>query len=83
MPRLLTVSQAASRLGVHYQTLRVWADTGRLPCVRVGGKRRFDLADVEALAEARERGYAAVGVEAFADRQGDLGAALDGVRTRC
>jgi excisionase family DNA binding protein len=41
--KLLTVKEAADRLGGHYQTLRVWADAGMVRVVRLGsGHRRFD-----------------------------------------
>jgi len=41
--KLLTISQAASRLGIHPDTLRAWADKGLVPVVRTPtGYRRFD-----------------------------------------
>ena len=47
-PRLLTVAQAAARLGVHADTLRAWADKGLVPVVRLpSGYRRFDPAEIE------------------------------------
>lgn len=38
----LDLSQAAEYLGVHYTTLRRWADAGEIACIRTpGGRRRF------------------------------------------
>lgn len=46
----LSLRQAADLLGVHVDTVRRWADTGKLASWRTpGGWRRFDRADVEAL----------------------------------
>jgi excisionase family DNA binding protein len=48
MDKLLTITQAAARLGVHYQTLRKWADKGLVPVVRLpSGYRRFDPAVID------------------------------------
>jgi len=56
---VLRLGAAAERLGVHPGTLRLWADEGRVPFVRVGKERRFAQADLDALlgraAPARER----------------------------
>jgi putative resolvase len=50
--RLLTVSQAAARLGVHQDTLRAWADRGLVPVVRTPtGYRRFDPDEIERVRE--------------------------------
>lgn len=44
----LTLSRASARLGVHANTLRRWADAGKVPCYRTpGGHRRFRAVDVE------------------------------------
>ncbi len=46
--RLLTVGQAAARLGVHPKTVRAWADKGLLPVVKLpSGYRRFRPGDIE------------------------------------
>ena len=38
----LDLSEAAAYLGVHFTTLRRWADAGQVPCIRTpGGRRRF------------------------------------------
>ncbi len=48
--RLLTISEAANRLGVHQKTLRAWADKGLVAHIRTPtGYRRFDPADIEQL----------------------------------
>ena len=48
---LLTVGQVATRLNVHTNTVRRWAEQGLLNAVRLGprGDRRFYRSDVEAL----------------------------------
>ncbi|MGP4088507.1 IS607 family transposase [Streptomyces sp. KR55] len=57
---LLRLSVAARRVGLHPDTLRVWADAGKVPVVWVGRERRFPSQALEALVEgdggqARER----------------------------
>jgi len=48
--RLLTISQAAARLGVHQNTLRSWADKGLVAHVKLpSGYRRFEAAVIERL----------------------------------
>jgi putative resolvase len=46
---LLRLSRAAKRLGVHPVTLRLWADSGKIPVTWVGRERRFSSVDVEAV----------------------------------
>lgn len=46
---LLRVSRAARRLGVHPVTLRLWADSGKIPVTWVGRERRFSSDDIDAL----------------------------------
>src|SRR6188768_1803981 len=48
---LLSVAQAATLLGVHPNTIRIWTDAGRLTAYRINarGDRRFRRADVERL----------------------------------
>jgi excisionase family DNA binding protein len=55
--QLIGVREAARRLGVHENTVRNWAKTGRLPTARVPGTttHRFDVRDVERLVEQRGR----------------------------
>ena len=60
---LLSVSEAAERLGVHVSTVRRWTSDGTLPEVRTpGGHRRFPVEAVERL--RRERAPEAVGAPA-------------------
>ncbi len=48
----LDLSQAAQILGVHFTTLRRWADAGQVPCFRTpGGRRRFRSAELIAFLE--------------------------------
>jgi len=50
---LLSVQQAARRLGVSPVTIRRWTATGFLPCTRTaGGHRRIDEHDIDDLAKA-------------------------------
>lgn len=52
--RLLTLREAAAYLGVSYWTVRSWIESGRLPHVRLPGRRllRIDRADLDRLVEA-------------------------------
>jgi len=44
----LDLSEAARILGVHFTTLRRWADQGKVPCIRTpGGRRRFSRVDLD------------------------------------
>lgn len=54
---LLTVGEAASRLGVHENTVRNWVKNGTLRPVQLAGSRhrRFDAREVERLRGSRER----------------------------
>lgn len=57
-PQLLSISEAARRLGVHVNTLRRWADHGDIQAVRLpSGFRRFEPAVIEE--KRRELGYRA------------------------
>ena len=53
---VLTVANAAELFGVSVETIRRWADAGRLPSFRtLGGRRRFRWADVRALDRSGSR----------------------------
>lgn len=58
-PRLLTLNQLSEQTGLPVAWLRREADTGRLPCIRAGRRRMFDLdAVLKALAEKQGKGGA-------------------------
>lgn len=54
---LLTPIEAAAILGVVPKTLAVWRSTKRypLPYIRIGGRVRYRLGDVEAFIESRRQ----------------------------
>ena len=56
MPKVITVADAAERLGVHERTIRRWIKEGRLKPYRLlGDVRRYVAVDeVEALREPQE-----------------------------
>lgn len=55
--KLLTLNQLSERTGLPAAWLRREADAARLPCIRAGRLRMFDLAAVlKALAERQEIG---------------------------
>lgn len=56
--KLLTTREAARLLGIHENTMRAWADSGRVPAIRRpggGGLRRFDPEVIERI--RREMGF--------------------------
>ena len=61
--RLWTIKKAADELGIHPDTLRRWADDGKIPVIRFpeSNYRRFRPEDVEAL-KAKMEGRDAEGV---------------------
>ena len=72
----LPITRAARMLGVHPNTLRAWADQGRLRCLRVNvrGDRRFLVDDLRAFVQAAETqtpGRAADSPGRAAGRPGD------------
>jgi len=51
----MRLAEAAEMLGVHPETLRRWADEGKVPYVRTpGGERRFASEDIEAVMVVEE-----------------------------
>jgi excisionase family DNA binding protein len=55
MVEVLSVSEAARRLKVSAQTVRDWADRGKLPVMRTaGGQRIFQRDDIERARQERQ-----------------------------
>jgi excisionase family DNA binding protein len=53
----LELSAAADYIGVHFTTLRRWADDGKVPCIRTpGGRRRFKKAELDAFVASLRQG---------------------------
>ena len=53
----LTISEAATYLGVSLSTVRRWSDAGVLPNYRTpGGQRRFDRDQLDAFLASLQRG---------------------------
>jgi len=48
------LARAAAHLGVHYQTAYRWVREGRLPAVRVRGRYRLAVADIDAFSASRD-----------------------------
>ncbi|HEX9634704.1 MAG TPA: GAF domain-containing protein [Candidatus Limnocylindria bacterium] len=72
---LISVAQAAALLGVHPNTIRAWAEGGRLTAYRINarGDRRFRRGDVERLlAEGADATGVAVVDEDSAQREREL-----------
>lgn len=54
----MDLSEAAEYLGVHFTTLRRWADAGEISYMRTPGKRRrFSLKALEDFIEKRQQGH--------------------------
>ena len=54
--RLLTARELADLLGFQAGTIVDWAESGRLPGFRLGGRLRFRWSEVEAVLEAARFG---------------------------
>ncbi len=61
--QLLTITGAARRLGIHQNTLRMWANKGIVPHIKLpSGHRRFTISTIErlrqeiGLAQRKEQG---------------------------
>jgi excisionase family DNA binding protein len=53
----LDLKEAADYLGIHFTTLRRWADQGRVPSIRTpGGRRRFNRAELAVFLAALHSG---------------------------
>lgn len=55
--RLLTARELAELLGFAAGTVVDWAEAGRVPCFKVGGRLRFRESEVLAWLEARRVTY--------------------------
>ena len=53
---LWTIRDVAAYLHVHEKTVARWLRSGRLPCVRIGSRLRFDRQDVLRWVSARKEG---------------------------
>ena len=53
---LLTLHEVAALLRVHEKTVSGWVRRRRLPCIRLGGRLRFDQRDVLRWIAARKEG---------------------------
>ena len=53
---LWTLHEVAAYLHVHEKTVARWLRAGRLPCVRIGSRLRFDRQDVLRWVSARKEG---------------------------
>jgi len=59
--RILGMTAASARLGIHYCTLRNWTDEGKIPYVRdSAGRRLFDEAVIVKMAKDRQESKAEV-----------------------
>lgn len=78
----LPITKAARLIGVHPNTLRAWADEGRVRCLRVNarGDRRFLVEDLQAFVSATESAPA-TDWEAQIDSIAKLGARLNHLST--
>lgn len=56
MPRLLTVRDLAAFLGVHEKTVYAWVERGSMPHYKIGGRVRFDSAQVQKWLRSRRGG---------------------------
>ena len=55
-PRLLSVQEAATYLGVQKSTIYSWAWRRKIPSVKMGRRLLFDREDLDRLIEERKRG---------------------------
>ena len=53
--RLITVGEAAARLGVHRATAWRWCESGKMPAIKTpGGQYRVRAVDVEKIVKGEE-----------------------------
>ncbi len=56
LPALLTVREVAIYLGVHEKTVYAWVERGAMPHYKIGGRVRFDRAQVQQWLHSRRGG---------------------------
>ena len=54
--RLLTARELAELLGFAPGTIVDWAEAGKLPAYKIGGRLRFKLSEIEAYVQSKRRG---------------------------
>lgn len=54
-PALMTAPEAADYLALSPHTVRIWAQQGKLPCVKLGASLRFRREDLDAYVESNRR----------------------------
>ena len=68
--QLITLQEAAERLGVHYMTAYRYVRTGALPATQSGARWMVDPADIDALRQPRSTGERDTGKAAAGGRRG-------------
>ena len=64
----LSLKEASELLGIHFTTLRKWADDGEIRVFRTpGGHRRFSVTDLRRFLETRANRESPSDAEAFVD----------------
>ena len=53
-PPLVRTKVIAAHFGVHPRTVALWAESGAIPVVRVGGSMRFDFDEVTEFLNGRD-----------------------------
>lgn len=78
----LSLKEASELLGIHFTTLRKWADEGEIRVFRTpGGHRRFSVVDLRRFLEARASAEAPSDAEALVDAAvGQVRAAIEQIR---
>lgn len=79
----LELSEAANYLGVHFTTLRRWADAGQVPCIRTpGGRRRFSRPELAAFLSGLHQGETSLPHGALSGAHGGAAALPPGAAGR-
>jgi excisionase family DNA binding protein len=78
----VSLKEASELLGIHFTTLRKWADDGLIRVFRTpGGHRRFSVADLRHFLETRASHASPTDTEAFVDAAvGQVRAAIEQIR---